>query len=532
MKSPYRQFPRLGLPFLFALLALTQSLAASPPGQSASSGSRLTLPSLFASGMVLQRDHPIMLWGEAAGTGADTVTASLNGHRAQGQVRDGSWSLTLPALPAGGPYALDISCGEASQKLTDIYIGDVWVLAGQSNMSFSLRGATDLSLLDSLSGHGVIRAFQQDMAGSDTPLSDPVKGAWVTERGSNTSFWSAIGYAFARAVQVHTGVPIGLIHTAIPGTSISSWVPNDTFEHSPVFAPWRKQWQAILDNPEHEQARYEAVCAAWEKEAAAAAAKGKPAPPQSLTMRFGPRGPENPRRPCAFFNARVAPFTRLAIAGIIYYQGENEATPAFTSYYADALRSMITEWRQCWHASVPFVLIQLSGFGKEDAQATWPLIREAQSEVADSVPDVLLIPSIDLGDPADIHPTRKVALGLRAGELTLGRFYSYPGAPSAVPQATSATLDGDDIVIAFKHVSGSLGAANSPARYFEIQQQNGSWIPAKKVLVQGDKVRLSGSASAKPKAVRYLWVNWPADNADLLFDGDLPVPPFQIEIGR
>lgn len=51
----------------------------------------------------------------------------------------GAWSVSLAALPAGGPYTLTAS-GQNTVVLSDILMCDVWVCSGQSNMVLPLMG--------------------------------------------------------------------------------------------------------------------------------------------------------------------------------------------------------------------------------------------------------------------------------------------------------------------------------------------------------------------------------------------------------
>src|SRR5580698_9509657 len=98
----------------------------------------VTLPRLFSSHMVLQRNMPIHIWGDAApgeqitvdfhGATASTTAATL--HR---------WSTYLPAQPAGGPFTLTIHAAN-TVTLDDILIGDLWLASGQSNMEMPLAG--------------------------------------------------------------------------------------------------------------------------------------------------------------------------------------------------------------------------------------------------------------------------------------------------------------------------------------------------------------------------------------------------------
>ena len=65
------------------------------------------LPGIFGSGMVIQRDQPVRIWGWAAAD--EVVTVTLN--RQNESVRtnkNGTWLLALNPMPAGGPYEMDI----------------------------------------------------------------------------------------------------------------------------------------------------------------------------------------------------------------------------------------------------------------------------------------------------------------------------------------------------------------------------------------------------------------------------------------
>ena len=46
----------------------------------------------------------------------------------------GRWTATLPKMEAGGPYEAVITAGRKTIKLRDIYVGEVWLCSGQSNM--------------------------------------------------------------------------------------------------------------------------------------------------------------------------------------------------------------------------------------------------------------------------------------------------------------------------------------------------------------------------------------------------------------
>ena len=113
--------------YTFALLALATTAQ-----------SEVTLPKVFSSHMVLQREMPIHIWGSAAP--GEQVTVDLHGSTNTATTDDlGRWSLFLPAQPAGGPFTLTVHATNTLQ-LEDILIGDLWMASGQSNMEMPLAG--------------------------------------------------------------------------------------------------------------------------------------------------------------------------------------------------------------------------------------------------------------------------------------------------------------------------------------------------------------------------------------------------------
>ena len=94
--------------------------------------------------MVLQRERPIPLWGTAA-PGAQVACRLEPAVAAASSQADGagSWRITLPALPAGGPYTLTLTAGSQTVCLDDVWLGEVWLAGGQSNMELPLANSRD-----------------------------------------------------------------------------------------------------------------------------------------------------------------------------------------------------------------------------------------------------------------------------------------------------------------------------------------------------------------------------------------------------
>src|SRR6188472_3349110 len=128
-----------------AAMALSAgALAQQPPAgfqppQAAPAGPQLLHP-MFQDHAVLQRDRPVAVYGETAPGAAVTVTLDKTSVQARAGA-DGRWSLTLPAMGAGGPYTLTATANGETRTASDVLVGDVFFCSGQSNMGFSQRQA-------------------------------------------------------------------------------------------------------------------------------------------------------------------------------------------------------------------------------------------------------------------------------------------------------------------------------------------------------------------------------------------------------
>lgn len=52
--------------------------------------------------------------------------------------KNGEWKVVLETPEAGGPYDLTVSADRAI-TFEDVYIGEVWLASGQSNMAMQLK---------------------------------------------------------------------------------------------------------------------------------------------------------------------------------------------------------------------------------------------------------------------------------------------------------------------------------------------------------------------------------------------------------
>lgn len=188
----------------------------------ATQATTLTLPRLFSPGAVLQRDQPMRVWGWD--TPGSRVKLGFDGrHVVAVADAQGRWDATLPAHPAGGPYALDVDDGYQHRRVGDVLVGDVWLCSGQSNMEFMVSEGRDAAAEEAKADDPSIRQFKIPHAASTAPLKRLQGGSWVAASPSTVGQFSAVCWFFARDMQVRTHVPQGLVNSSWGGSSIEAW---------------------------------------------------------------------------------------------------------------------------------------------------------------------------------------------------------------------------------------------------------------------------------------------------------------------
>jgi len=198
----------------------------------------LRLPSLFSDGAVLQRDKPILVWGwgqadhvvsiQIADALATTTVSYLN-----------FWSLELPPQPAGGPHVLTVADTYTTLSRNNFLIGDVWLCAGQSNMTQTLAGASRADEDIPQADHPHIRLFQVPRVMALTAQADYPHGAkWEACTPETARRFSALAYYFGRDLERELNVPIGLVEASWLNTSIQFWLSEAASSYHPDFANW------------------------------------------------------------------------------------------------------------------------------------------------------------------------------------------------------------------------------------------------------------------------------------------------------
>jgi sialate O-acetylesterase len=339
----------------------------------------VVLNAVFTDHMILQRDMPVPIYGTAE-PGEKVTVAFAGKENSVVAAKDGNWSVKLDAMKVSTTPAVMTVTGKNKLTLNDILMGDIWICSGQSNMEWVL-GACNRP--DDLAQANVpmIRLYQMRGTAAPTPRTEFNCLPWTPCTPESVKNFPAVGYYFGRKVLQETGVPIGLIRSALGGSAIEPWTPYAELAMVPELAKDKE----ILDQ---QIKTYVDTLAALPLKATSYVSEARKALSSNTQLPEPPVLPvypisNNPKRDWnCLYNGHIHALTRFAIKGVLWYQGEGNTTNAET-YFAKK-RALIGGWRRAWNqGDFPFYFVQLANYGNPDTIAGaddggWAKLRMAQ----------------------------------------------------------------------------------------------------------------------------------------------------------
>ena len=323
-----------------------------------SAHAELRLPSLFADGMLLQRDKPANVWGTASPGATVTVKFASQKKRAiaDGQ---GNWQVALNPMTASSEgRKMVISEDKSSDRtvIQNILVGDVWVISGQSNMGWALSRIDSGESVQAAS-NSQIRYFAQAEQIASTPALDSSNGRWLVTSPKTAGEFSAVGYFMAEALQEHLDVPIGLLFAARGGAPIRCFIDRDVMMGTAT-RDRVEQYEANIPFFPERQREFEAKMEAFKQEVRDAKKAGKKKPQMPASLKWGVMGPGHRFQPYGLYNGMIKPLQPFTIRGFAWYQGESDANPEDAPKYAEALSALIGNWRSDWaDETLPFLIV-------------------------------------------------------------------------------------------------------------------------------------------------------------------------------
>ena len=484
----------------------------------------------FGDGMVLQRERPVPVWGTAE-AGEDIVVRFAGQEKRATADAEGRWRVNLDPMPEcteGRELSVESATG-GRMALADVLVGEVWLVSGQSNCELPLVGKNPHFserqgiLVANMTHRPLIRFAKAETDWSAEPRRELRKRAeWrkcIPENLRQPFAFSAMGVCFALDVFAETGVPIGLVGAYLGGTNIEPWIPRVGFDGVPG-AEWCRDWQTLPPGSAKE----------------------------SLVVRGAVRTLR--RQPSVLWNAMVAPWTPMAVRGVLWYQGESNSgrgkeLEEGADWYRLMMRAFYDSWSRTFeNPSMRLYFVQCAPFDD------WWDIQMCQAKFAAEEPNAAMVTTCDIGNLSDIHPNEKATIGKRLAALALKRDYGFGDLVADAPVLRRCAADGPEVRMEFSDASGWwLYNANwSVDVPFEIAGEDGQWHQARLVnsvsgltnsvpwktkgdIDGGGTLRIAAEGVEAPARVRYLRKR-PWSGFLYSTDSGLPLGPFEAEVER
>ncbi len=386
----------------------------------------------------------------------------------QAQLRAGqkivrSWQTVnggLQGVPVGGPYTLEVKTKSGRQvKVDGLLVGDLWVLAGQSNMDGYGR------LYDAEPPSRYVHCFYYtekwgiakeplcrvfDSIDSVHRALFALSDAEYEKLRNDDRTWreigSGLGIRFAKEVHKATGVPVGLIMCSHGGTSMEQWSPE-------------------------------------KKDLVGASLYG------GLVRRVSVCGGR--------------------VAGVLWYQGESDASEEAAPLYKDRMKRFVAALRADLGAPrLPIIFAQLSRFFVDEnvfPAACWNRIQQAQLDLAGELDHVAMAAAIDatLSDAIHVDAVSMRRMGVRFAALARALVYEKKGPLTLTPDRVRFEDDARRMLrITYKNVRGKLRPSRNIWGFF-VEAPDGTRIPITNARAEGSKVFLTLARSVQPGGCLY-----------------------------
>lgn len=494
----------------------------SPFGTSA----ELKLTKIFSDNMILQRDMPVPVWGW--GDPGEKITVQFNGQNKTAIAgTDGKWMVRLDPMPASSQSEKLTVTGESGlQEITNVLVGDVWLCAGQSNMTLTFREvpqeASSVQCSDQIrmmtAGNAIIPVPQDE--------SFPYNN-WIICDAKNLPGCSRVGYYFSLKLWQELHIPIGLMNVSVGSSAIEAWLPPESFVAHPNWKDGNLAEMEKIQKIYHEYKNYtneekERLFTEYFKTSYGGWAKcllkdGKFSPEAYESIFWHMRITQS----ACIYNHAIRPIIPFGIKGVIWYQGETNYSDR---QYAEKQQAMIETWRQLWgEGDFPFYTVQVAPYigGADRIPGFWLQQYMAVSKTKNSG----IISTVDISsDNQSQHPENKRDVGLRLALLALKDTYDRKDIVASGPVYKSMEICDVKIILAFDCVGGGLTTKDGKEPdSFEIAGEDKHFYPANAIIVR-EKVEVWSSNVAKPMYVRFAWSH--LANPNLRNVEGLPVFPF------
>lgn len=378
---------------------------------------------IYQNNMVFQQGRPIIICG--FGEGKVKVSVSHCGETESVTVfaENGEWRAELPERCAGTGFCIIAESGSEKTEITDVAVGEVWLLSGQSNMECTLEYCTGTEEYIEKLGSVDVRFLDIECDISFSPRKNGEKIKWKKQTPESALNFSAIGGIFGYILGEKLGVPIGLIKNYRGGNCIATFLSEEKLRSRPE----NREWINRFEDEKKE------LKSAW-----------------SMV-------------PTGLYNAMTVPLEPLRIRGVLWYQGESDSAEGRHVSYPYMLKDLTVQWREMFDdENLPVLSVMLPPFSQPPFN--YKLVRQIQLEYARADENVQLISAADLGPGVDdegefgIHPKFKTPISERAALIAFSFVYHMDMGTWNAPSVKKIERCGDKLRISFSFTGKGLRA--------------------------------------------------------------------------
>ena len=436
----------------------------------------ISLPALFGNGMVLQQNSNVAVWGTSdPGQNVTIKTSWDNSTYSTVADQSGNWKTKVSTPAAGGPYNINFTDSKSNSiQLNSVWIGDVWICSGQSNMTLDVNYDPDYAAGDPNNGeYPQIHYYGSPFTSWTSPTSS-----------TYTTGFSPIPFFFARNLYNHLKIPIGIIRISYGNSNQEAWLSE------PNLAGAETSLKALQD------------------------------------IKNGSTAYLYPRTPMLLHDRYLKPLLPFTIKGVCWYQGESNIY--YPDDYVILLNNFIKSWRtELEQPDLPFLITQIAGYGNSYG---WPRVQESQYKVPLKYNNVYTVMNYDLGDSAQIHPTNKHDIAFRLCRAAQKYVYKEDSVLAQGPVVRNISFNGQKVGISFNNAGKGLYVKNNDLAInnFLVSGNNKVFYPADARLITKDSVELTNAQVTNPKYMRYAFKAF-NKNVNLYNSAGLPVVPFRTD---
>ncbi len=466
------------------------------------------LDEIFRPGAVIQRNEQVRIFG--VGDPGDTIRVLLQDQVGLALVdQNGKWKAELKGIEPGGPFSLKVSFRGDEFTLDSIWVGDVWLAMGQSNMDWPLLQSNEggeaarLSLqkhLPHFYKFGSRKLMDHQPWDIETLKSiqnlDFFEGHWLM--GEKLQEVSGVAYFFGKRLVEELQIPIGIIQIAVGGAPIESFLSRKSIEQDDLLVDMLEGWKKsdfIMQ---------------WVRTRVAENLGDCLDSPQ-----------RHPFEPAYLHESLISEIEGFPIKGVLWYQGESNVH--HPKLYERMFEKFRLNLQQIFGMSLPIYMVQLPGMSRPE----WPYFREMQEELANGFSDLHLVTTIDLGDSLDVHPRNKKDVGLRLANKALHQTYGLKEFPDHGPKLLSVSQERDQLILVFEAFGKLQTRNNKQVSELDIIASKGQKIRLRG-KIKGNQVLLRLPGEVEVKEVWHGFTPFPQIN--LTDESGLPAAPFRFEL--